>query len=59
LTVAFEPQKFENEHQKKLQNLIDRKARGEKIVHLRPRRVKPTKSDNLLHVLEESLKKVA
>jgi DNA end-binding protein Ku len=59
LTVAFEPRKFENEHQKKLQALIDKKARGEKIVHLRPRRVKPTKSDNLLHVLQESLKKVA
>ncbi len=59
LTVSFEPQKFENEHQKKLQNLIDKKARGEKIVRLRPRRIKPTKSDTLLHVLEESLKKVA
>ena len=31
LTVPFQPQKFANEHQKKLQNLIDQKARGEKI----------------------------
>ena len=38
LTVPFQPQKFENEHQKKLQNLIDKKARGEKIAILRPRR---------------------
>ena len=59
LTVPFQPQKFANEHQKKLQNLIDRKARGEKIVLLRPRRLKPTAPDKLLQALEASLKKVA
>jgi DNA end-binding protein Ku len=59
LTASFEPQKFENEHEKKLQKLIDKKARGEKIVILRPRRLKPTSSDNLLQTLEASLKKVA
>ncbi len=59
LTVAFEAQKFENEHQKKLQNLIDKKARGEKIVLLRPRRLQATAPDKLLQALEESLKKVA
>jgi DNA end-binding protein Ku len=59
LSVPFQPQKFENEHQKKLQYLIDKKARGEKIAILRPRRLKPTSSDKLLHALEESLKKVA
>jgi DNA end-binding protein Ku len=31
LTAPFQPQKFENEHQKKLQQLIDKKARGEKL----------------------------
>ena len=30
LTVPFEPQKFENEHQKKLQDLIDKKRRVKK-----------------------------
>lgn len=59
LTVPFQPAKFENEHQKKLRDLIDKKTRGEKIVIFRPRRLKPTAPDKLLHVLEASLKKVA
>jgi DNA end-binding protein Ku len=59
LTATFEPQKFQNEHQKKLQNLIDKKARGEKIAILRPRRLRPTPSGKLLQVLEASLKKAA
>lgn len=59
LTASFQPQKFKNEHHKKLQNLIDKKARGEKIMLLHPRRLKPTKSDKLLQTLEASLKKVA
>jgi DNA end-binding protein Ku len=59
LTAPFELQKFENEHQKKLQEMIEKKARGEKIAVLAPRRLKPTESDQLLEVLEASLKKVA
>ena len=59
LTVPFQPQKFANEHQIKLQNLIDQKARGEKIALLRPRRLKPTAPDKLLQALEASLQKVA
>ena len=59
LTGPFQPYKFEDEHQKKLQNLIEKKARGEKIAVLRPRLLKPTASDKLLQVLEASLKKVA
>ena len=59
LTAPFQPQKFENDHQKKLQNLIDKKARGEQIAILRPRRLKPTAPDRLLQTLEASLKKVA
>jgi len=59
LTAPFEPQKFENEHQKKLQEMIEKKARGEKLVVLAPRRLKATKSDELLQVLEASLKKAA
>ena len=54
LTAPFQPQKFENEHQKKLQELIDKKARGEKIAILRPRRLKPTTPDKLLQALEAS-----
>ncbi|MFZ5449935.1 MAG: Ku protein [Thermodesulfobacteriota bacterium] len=59
LTVPFEPQKFTNEHQQKLQNLIDKKARGEKLAILRPRPLKYTAPNKLLQALEESLKKVA
>ena len=59
LTAPFEPQKFENEHQKKLQEMIEKKARGEKIAVLVPKRLKPTESDELLQVLEASLKKAA
>ena len=62
LSAPFQPQKFENKHLKKLQDLIDKKARGEKIAILRPRRLKPTAPDKLLQVLEAlkaSLKKVA
>jgi DNA end-binding protein Ku len=59
LTVPFEPQKYENEHEKKLQQMIEKKARGETIVVQPPRRLKPTEPDNLLQVLEASLKKAA
>ena len=59
MTAPFEPQKFENEHQKKLLEMIEKKARGEKIAVLSPRVLKPTESDELLRVLEASLKKAA
>jgi DNA end-binding protein Ku len=59
MSEVYQPQNFENEHEKKLQNLIDQKARGEKIVILRPRRKKATEPDKLLQVLEASLKKIA
>jgi DNA end-binding protein Ku len=59
LTAEFQPQKFHDEHQKRLRNLIDKKARGEKIVVPRPKRLKPTTSEKLLEALEASLKKVA
>jgi DNA end-binding protein Ku len=59
LTASFQPQRFENDHQKRLQSLIDKKARGEKIAVLRPRHLKPTAPDRLLQTLEASLKKIA
>lgn len=59
LAAPFQPGKFENEHQKMLQKLIEKKARGEKIAVLRLRLLKPTASDQLLQALEASLKKVA
>jgi len=59
LTAPFQPQRFENEHHKKLLHLIGKKARGEKVLLLRPRVLKPTASGKLLEALEASLKKVA
>jgi DNA end-binding protein Ku len=59
LTAPFEPRKFENEHQKKLQEMIEKKARGEQIAVVPPRRLKGTEPDELLEVLETSLKKIA
>ncbi len=59
LTAPFDPQKFENEHEKKLQDMIAKKARGEQVAVIPPTRLKPTESDQLLQVLEASLKKAA
>ena len=59
LTAPFEPKKFENEHQRKLLEMIEKKARGEKVAILAPRRLKPTGADQLLRALEASLKKAA
>ena len=59
LTVPFEPQKFKNEHEKKLQQMIEKKTRGEKIAVMSPRHLIPTESDKLLQALEASLKKAA
>jgi DNA end-binding protein Ku len=59
LTKPFQPQQFENEHQNRLQELIDKKARGEKIRTVRPRRAAATASDKLLATLKASLRKTA
>jgi DNA end-binding protein Ku len=59
LAASFEPAKFRDEHQTKLRSLIDRKARGEKIVVVPPRHLKPTADSQLLKALQASLKKVA
>jgi len=59
LTEPFQPQKFVNDHEQKLRQLIEKKARGEKVAVLRPKVKKPTAPEELLHVLEASLKKAA
>ncbi len=59
LTAPFEPQKFTNEHETKLRDLIERKARGEAVAVVPPRRLEPTGPDRLLEALEASLKKAA
>jgi DNA end-binding protein Ku len=59
MVAPFQPEKFVNEHQQKLQQLIEQKARGEKVPLLRPRLLQPTTADQLLEALEASLQKVA
>jgi DNA end-binding protein Ku len=59
MAAPFQPEKFVNEHQKKLQHLIDKKTRGERIAILHPKLLRSTSSDKLLEALEASLKKVA
>lgn len=59
LTVKFQPEKYVNEHQQKLQHLIEKKSHGQKIIIFSPKRLKPTTSSDLLGVLEKSLKGVA
>jgi DNA end-binding protein Ku len=59
LSAPFEPKKFKDEHQKKLLEMIAKKARGEKITVLPPKRLVPTESNKLLQALEASLKQAA
>ena len=59
MAVHFQPQKYKNEHVKKLLALIEKKARGEKIALLKPRHLKTTKPGKLLEALQESLKRAA
>jgi DNA end-binding protein Ku len=59
MTGSFKPEQFENRHQQRLQELIDRKTRGQKVPLTRPRRRAATEPSRLLSVLEASLKKVA
>ncbi len=59
LSVEFQPEKYENEHQKKLRDMIQKKAAGQKIALFSPKHLKPTSPGKLLEVLQKSLKKAA
>jgi DNA end-binding protein Ku len=59
LTVRFQPEKFKNEHQKKLRALLEKKARGQKVVLAKPRHLKSTAQAELLKMLEKSLEKAS
>jgi len=59
MTGSFKPEQFKDEHQERLRELIERKARGQKIRVVRPKRKAATEPSRLLSVLEASLKKVA
>ncbi len=59
LTVKFQPEKYVNEHQKKLWEMIEKKAHGQKITPLTPKHLKPTMPGKLLEALEKSLNRAA
>jgi DNA end-binding protein Ku len=59
MTAPFEPERYTNEHEKKLHDLIEKKIRGERIEISLSKDLKATKADNLLETLEASLRKVA
>ena len=59
LTVKFKPEKYVNEHQIRLREFIDKKARGMKITLLKPKHLKATQPDKLLETLQKSLKRAA
>jgi DNA end-binding protein Ku len=59
LTIKFKPEKYTNEHQEKLRELLSKKSQGRNIIIFSPKRLKPTTPTKLLEVLEKSLKKVA
>ncbi|MDA8100592.1 MAG: Ku protein [Nitrospiraceae bacterium] len=59
MSGPFVPAKYADEHEKKLRDLIERKARGEKIEIRPPRERQATQEDKLLEALEASLKKAA
>ena len=55
LSAAFDPEKYRDEYREELVALIERKARGEKIVEAVSEEPKPTKAPDLMAALEESL----
>lgn len=59
LAAPFSPQKYQDEHQRRLKELIQAKADGQAPVLQRPRVLHPTPPDGLMAALEASLRKVA
>jgi DNA end-binding protein Ku len=55
LTSDFEPDKYRDEYREELLALIERKAKGEKIVAADTEEPQPTKAPDLMAALEESL----
>jgi DNA end-binding protein Ku len=55
LTSDFDASKYKDEYRDELMSLIERKAKGEKIVEAVSEEPKPTKAPDLMAALEESL----
>jgi DNA end-binding protein Ku len=57
LSTEFKYDEYRDEFQDSLRELIEKKARGEKIKIVKTRVAKPTESDQLLALLEKSVKR--
>ncbi|HEX2468370.1 MAG TPA: Ku protein [Solirubrobacterales bacterium] len=55
LAGDFDPSKYEDEYRNELLDLIERKAKGEKVVSAVSEEPEPTKAPDLMAALEESL----
>jgi DNA end-binding protein Ku len=55
LSTDFEPESYHDEYREELLALIERKAKGEKVVSAPSEEPKPTKAPDLMAALEESL----
>jgi DNA end-binding protein Ku len=58
LQEKFQPDKYHEEYQAKLQALVEQKAKGKKIELPALEKIKETKDDKLLSTLEQSLKSI-
>lgn len=52
----FQPERYHDEYEAKLRHLIEQKAQGKEVKLPRPEPVAPTQEDDLVGVLEKSLK---
>lgn len=59
MSAGFLPEHYSDEHRERLLKMIAKKARGEKVAVMRPKKNAPTSPDRLLEVLEASLAKVS
>jgi DNA end-binding protein Ku len=55
LQEPFQPERYHDEYEAKLRNLIEQKAQGQEVKLPRPKPVAPTKDEDLVGVLEMSL----
>jgi len=55
LEEPFQPERYHDEYEAKLRNLIEQKAQGKEVRLPRPMPVAPTKDEDLVGVLERSL----
>lgn len=55
LTEHFQPEKYRDEYEARLRNLIEQKAQGKEVRLPKPKKPEPTREENLVDVLERSL----